>query len=53
MNIEISLEEKLEILKRMFLSEKEEAVCNTILKEIREIEECIHARDELERKINN
>lgn len=52
MNLEISFEKKLEILKKMYSLEKDEEVRKIILDEIKETEELINVRDELERKNN-
>ena len=52
MNLEISFEKKLEILKKMYSLEKDEEVRKIILDEIKEREELINVRDELERKNN-
>lgn len=52
MDLEISFEKKLEILKRMYCDEKDENIRRIILKEIRETEELINVRDELERANN-
>ena len=41
MNLKISFEKKLEILKRMYCDEKDENIRKIILKEIKEIEELI------------
>lgn len=52
MNLKISFEKKLEILKRMYCDEKDENIRKIILKEIKEIEELINVGDEL-RRTNN
>lgn len=52
MDLEMSFEERIEILKKMYALEKDENVRKIILHEIREIEELINVRGELERKGN-
>ncbi len=52
MNLEMSFEKKLEILRRMYCDEKDENIRRIILKEIKETEELINVRDELERANN-
>lgn len=53
MNFKITPEEKIEALKQLYENEKDDERRKLILYQIKEIEEIIHVRDELEKRINN
>lgn len=49
MNFQITLEEKLEALKKLYEEENDDEMRKIILYQIKEIEDLIHVRDELEK----
>lgn len=53
MDFEIKPEEKIEALKGIYESEKDEELRKIILYQIKEIEDFIYVRDELEKGIND
>lgn len=53
MDFEITLEEKLAALKRLYEEEKDDEMRKFILYQIKETEDLINVRDELEKGINN
>lgn len=53
MNFEMTLEEKLEALKKLYEDEQDDEMRKVILYQIKETEELIHVRNELEKGTNN
>lgn len=53
MNFEITPEEKLETLKNLYETEEEEERRKLILYQIKEVEDVINVRNELEKRTNN
>lgn len=52
MDLEMPFEKKIEVLKRIYFEETDENIRKIILNEIKEAEELINVRDELEGKNN-
>lgn len=53
MDFEITLEEKLEALKKLYENEQDDEMRKIILYQMKETEDLINVRNELEKGINN